>query len=261
MGFRFRRSVRILPGVRLNLGTGGVSTSIGPRGASVNVGKRGIRANVGLPGTGLSYSTQLGGKRPQAVARQANSSAGGCAAVAIIVALLAAIGTCSSDSNSTQAASAAGSGKVAYIAASAANCRMVPDSAATIVTKLARGSQANVLGTGDGWTKIEAGAAICWVSTPLLSDVKPLDPVKPAPDPSSLSSSESLELYAGAADASRHQSRPRASSHRSSSSSRSRSHKRFYEDAGCPCSGDRVCIGPRGGRYCITSGGNKRYGV
>lgn len=32
-------------------------------------------------------------------------------------------------------------------------------------------------------------------------------------------------------------------------------------DSACPCSGNRVCIGPRGGRYCITSGGNKRYGV
>lgn len=29
----------------------------------------------------------------------------------------------------------------------------------------------------------------------------------------------------------------------------------------CPCSGSKVCVGPRGGRYCITSGGNKRYGV
>ena len=29
---------------------------------------------------------------------------------------------------------------------------------------------------------------------------------------------------------------------------------------GCPCGGGRVCVGPRGGRYCITSGGNKRYG-
>ncbi|WP_318653955.1 SH3 domain-containing protein [Pseudomonas sp. Y24-6] len=28
----------------------------------------------------------------------------------------------------------------------------------------------------------------------------------------------------------------------------------------CPPSGN-ICIGPRGGRYCITSGGNKRYGV
>ncbi|QXG50090.1 SH3 domain-containing protein [Pseudomonas viridiflava] len=29
----------------------------------------------------------------------------------------------------------------------------------------------------------------------------------------------------------------------------------------CPCASGNVCIGPRGGRYCITSGGNKRYGV
>ena len=29
----------------------------------------------------------------------------------------------------------------------------------------------------------------------------------------------------------------------------------------CRCSTGRVCIGPRGGRYCITSGGKKRYGV
>lgn len=29
----------------------------------------------------------------------------------------------------------------------------------------------------------------------------------------------------------------------------------------CPCSSGNICIGPRGGRYCITSGGNKRYGV
>jgi hypothetical protein len=29
----------------------------------------------------------------------------------------------------------------------------------------------------------------------------------------------------------------------------------------CPCNGGDVCVGPRGGRYCITSGGSKRYGV
>jgi hypothetical protein len=33
------------------------------------------------------------------------------------------------------------------------------------------------------------------------------------------------------------------------------------ETGDCPCNGGRVCVGPRGGRYCITSGGNKRYGV
>jgi hypothetical protein len=57
MGFiRFRRSVRILPRVRLNVGKTGVSTSIGGRGAHVTLGHGQTRTTVGLPGTGLSYT-------------------------------------------------------------------------------------------------------------------------------------------------------------------------------------------------------------
>lgn len=59
MGFRFRRSLTLFPGVRLNLSRSGVSVSLGRPGASVSVGKRGVRGNVGIPGTGLSYSTRL----------------------------------------------------------------------------------------------------------------------------------------------------------------------------------------------------------
>lgn len=32
-------------------------------------------------------------------------------------------------------------------------------------------------------------------------------------------------------------------------------------DGDCSCRAHNVCYGPRGGRYCLTSGGNKRYGV
>lgn len=32
-----------------------------------------------------------------------------------------------------------------------------------------------------------------------------------------------------------------------------------YSGGSCPCSSSYNCIGPRGGRYCYTSGGNKRY--
>ena len=56
MGFRFHRSVKILPGIRLNFGKRGVSTSIGVRGAHVTFGKTGTRTTVGLPGTGISYT-------------------------------------------------------------------------------------------------------------------------------------------------------------------------------------------------------------
>ena len=56
MGFRFRRSVRLLPGVHLNFSRSGASLSLGRRGATVNLSRRGVRETVGIPGTGLSYS-------------------------------------------------------------------------------------------------------------------------------------------------------------------------------------------------------------
>ena len=59
MGFRFSKRISLFPGVKLNLGLGGVSASIGGRGASVNIGKRGVFGNLSLPGSGLSYRTRL----------------------------------------------------------------------------------------------------------------------------------------------------------------------------------------------------------
>lgn len=32
------------------------------------------------------------------------------------------------------------------------------------------------------------------------------------------------------------------------------------DDVECPCGSGSVCVGPRGGRFCITSSGKKRYG-
>ncbi len=60
MAFRFRRSIRIAPGLRVNFGNRGVSLSAGVRGASVTVGPRGTYTNVGIPGTGLSYRERVG---------------------------------------------------------------------------------------------------------------------------------------------------------------------------------------------------------
>lgn len=57
MGLRFRRKIKILPGVSLNIGKRGVSTSIGVKGAHITIGKNGTRTTVGIPGTGLSYTS------------------------------------------------------------------------------------------------------------------------------------------------------------------------------------------------------------
>jgi hypothetical protein len=53
----FRKKIKILPGVNINISKSGLSTTIGPKGFSVNTGKNGSYLNTGLPGTGL-YSRQ-----------------------------------------------------------------------------------------------------------------------------------------------------------------------------------------------------------
>jgi len=58
MGFRFRKSIKIAPGIRLNLSKSGVSTSIGVRGLTWN--SRG-RTTVSIPGSGVSFSTKTDG--------------------------------------------------------------------------------------------------------------------------------------------------------------------------------------------------------
>jgi hypothetical protein len=56
MGFRFRRSLRVLPGVKINLSGSGPSVSLGVRGFHYTIGPRGTRVTAGLPGTGLSWT-------------------------------------------------------------------------------------------------------------------------------------------------------------------------------------------------------------
>ncbi|XDZ50200.1 DUF4236 domain-containing protein [Neisseriaceae bacterium CLB008] len=69
MGFRFRKSIKLGKGLKLNLGKKGfTSVTIGGRGASVNIGKRGTHLNTGIPGTGLSYRTKLSGNKGRAMA-------------------------------------------------------------------------------------------------------------------------------------------------------------------------------------------------
>lgn len=57
MGIRFRKSIKLAPGIRMNFSGSGASWTFGPRGASIGIGKRGAYLNSGIPGTGL-YSRQ-----------------------------------------------------------------------------------------------------------------------------------------------------------------------------------------------------------
>lgn len=61
MGMRFRKSIKICKGVKVNFSKSGASLSLGGRGHGVTFGGSGTRAHVGIPGTGLSYNTRIGG--------------------------------------------------------------------------------------------------------------------------------------------------------------------------------------------------------
>ena len=72
MTLRFRKSIKLAPGIRWNFGGSGTSWTIGPRGASVNIGQRGTYVNTSFFGTGLSARTRIDGPatsyRPTALA-------------------------------------------------------------------------------------------------------------------------------------------------------------------------------------------------
>lgn len=122
-----------------------------------------------------------------------------------------------------------------FVQAASLNCRAGRSTSAVIVEKLSRNDSVGVLKEQDGWALLKRSSN-CWVRTSYLG-----------PNPN-------------------YQAQKRSSPQRSFSassygSSARQTPRRQYDAGSCPCRGNRVCIGPRGGRYCITSGGNKRYGV
>lgn len=75
MGFKFRKSIKIAPGVKLNINKNSVGISAGTRGARVSVNSKGrATTTVGIPGSGISYSrtTNLGGNNHQNNQRSSN---------------------------------------------------------------------------------------------------------------------------------------------------------------------------------------------
>jgi hypothetical protein len=63
MAIRFRKSIKLMPGVRVSLSKSGISGSLGTNGARVSVNSKGqVRGTAGISGTGLSSTTMINGK-------------------------------------------------------------------------------------------------------------------------------------------------------------------------------------------------------
>ena len=75
MSLRFRKSIKLAPGVKLNLGKKSVGVSVGGKYGGVSYNSRnGARARVSAPGTGLSYVTTTSTKSKQKSNQKAASS-------------------------------------------------------------------------------------------------------------------------------------------------------------------------------------------
>lgn len=62
MGLKFRKSIKLGKGAKLNLGKKSVGVSFGGKHGGVSFNsKSGARVRASVPGTGISYSTKVGG--------------------------------------------------------------------------------------------------------------------------------------------------------------------------------------------------------
>lgn len=61
MAIRFRKSVKIAPGLKLNIGKKSASVRIGGKNVGYTVGTKGRTASASIPGTGLGVTSRAGG--------------------------------------------------------------------------------------------------------------------------------------------------------------------------------------------------------
>lgn len=91
MGLRFRKSIKIAPGVKLNLNKKSTSITFGKKGFHHTISSTGKKAStIGIPGTGLSYSTTNNKNKSHSSSAAAQNSAnsktnGGCLSTCLIL--------------------------------------------------------------------------------------------------------------------------------------------------------------------------------
>lgn len=77
MGFRFRKSFKIAPGVKVNFNKKSTGVTFGGKGFHYTVNSKGKKTtSVGIPGTGLSYSTTSDGSSKKKTKKSQGSTNG-----------------------------------------------------------------------------------------------------------------------------------------------------------------------------------------
>lgn len=271
MVFRFKKSIKILPGFRLNFSKGGMSTSLGGNGVTLNFSKKGKRTTFGLPTTGISFSRfepidEDGddNSQPETLKKK-----GGCWNWVIGFFALSLLGQCflkppnnqgkalvteTENSSNSKIAPKIVQTSNTVSKPNASNGNNYPQGSETVIAKktievyeapssipapnksIHQGEKFSIIEKKGDWAKIVQNGLVAWILLKELSSPPESKITNDNPEPQTLLS------------------KPKGNPNLKSTKSITKNGSR------CACGTGKVCIGPRGGRYCITSTGNKSYG-
>lgn len=76
MGLRFRKSIKVAPGVKVNLNKKSTSVTFGGKGVHKTISSTGKKtSSIGIPGTGMYYTSSSGsGSNKHSIAKQLHKS-------------------------------------------------------------------------------------------------------------------------------------------------------------------------------------------
>ncbi|KAF0117711.1 MAG: hypothetical protein FD163_241 [Hyphomonadaceae bacterium] len=289
MVWRFRKSFKILPGVRLNIGKNGISTSFGGRGATLNLSKRGKTTTIGIPGTGISHSTyepDLEGLEMIDTPPVNQKKGIGCLPILGVIFFLGLVGQCIPDESAptdkavnivgstqgnaivetTGANASADSASKAIDTVAKAEISQPPtktqyfliDKARTFSEPSASSAPAKVfdysepveiIEKGVDWSKVIQNGLTFWVLSQHLSDHVSPNIAKAENTLANKTYSQTPQNFKSS----------NAKSVKQATVKKAKAKTR-RANSGCSCGSGGMCTGPRGGRYCLTSNGNKNYG-
>lgn len=203
MGWRFRKSFKILPGVKLNINKKSIGVTFGGKGVHYTVNSKGKHtASVGIPGTGLYYTESHTKKKKSAPASNygnnhiTNSSSPkpkkpfGCGTVLItFVCCMIFAGIVSGFGNKdpvnedieTSSAAVIESAETEAIekrimyATADLNVRSGPGTSYNVISTLPEGSEISVIGEDNGWAEIEYSQSPAYVSSSYIDSEQPTE--------------------------------------------------------------------------------------
>lgn len=164
MGFKFRKRIKIAPGININLSKSGISTSIGKPGATINIGKKGVKATVGVPGSGFSYSQNLSKSSSQGQVSSPKKPGSLFTKILVGLGIIFMLSVLLNGNDSDV--------ELVYktVTAKSLRVRSEPSAEANIVNQVIRGDRVIVESNQNGWSLVSDGKIKGWVASKYLTD-------------------------------------------------------------------------------------------